>query len=119
MAKKKGESDSFSFSAMFDIIKGLMTTLIFDQAKSWVQERIIEFQSSIYTTTKRVLESFLAMSLMIVGVVIIIISLPFLLSYYLNLPASLFFVFMGLIVIIISLVAFHTINKTKYENLEE
>ena len=118
MVKKKKNSELFAFGAVLDIVKGLLSTLILDQAKSWVQERIADIQSSIYVTTRRVVESFLAMSLMIMGIIMIIISLPFLLSYYLNLPASLFFVFMGLIVIITSLISFHVINKFKYENLE-
>jgi hypothetical protein len=112
------ESEGFSFNFMFDVIKNLFSTLIFDQAKSWVHDRIVEIQESIYLTIRKTIESLLAISLMIVGLIMVLISLPFLLSYYLNLPASLFFVFMGLFVVILSLIVFRSINKTKYLELE-
>lgn len=116
--KQKEEAQGFSFNFIFDIFKSLFSTLIFDQAKSWVHDRILDIQESIYLVFRKIIESFLAITLMLVGIIMVLISLPFLLSYYLNLPASLFFVFLGLIIVILSLIAFRIINKTKYSELE-
>ena len=67
----------------------------------------------IYKTTKNILESALAVCLLILGVSMVMLALPFLISYYMNLPPSLFFVIFGLLLIIIAVVSLDHINKRR------
>ncbi|MFT4343737.1 MAG: hypothetical protein ACMXYE_03235 [Candidatus Woesearchaeota archaeon] len=111
---KKDDSGMF-YSAFKEILSGI----VFATVSTWVKDMIHNFQRAVYITTKKVIESLLALALLILGICMIMLSLPFLLSYYLNLPASLFFVIIGSIVIIIALITFEHISKTKYQNEKE
>lgn len=105
MAKKRG---------IFGFVQDFVADIILENFSAWVRDTIRNMQKAVYLTLKVILESFLAMSLMILGIGMIVISLPFLLAYYLQLPVSLFFIIVGLLLIAISAGAFHHINKHKY-----
>jgi len=115
----KKSSSKEGGNAIFDVVKELFSNLIFSQIVTWFKETIHEIQDTIYLTTKKILESALAVFLMVLGVAMIVLSLPFLLSTYLELPASLFFMLIGLILIIISIISLDRINKTKYKRFKE
>ena len=107
MVKKE---DTFSF------VKDIFSNLILSNIADFVKNTIHHIQESIYRTTRKVIESFIAMFLLLAGMAMILISLPFLLSYYLNLPASLFFILIGIILILIALFSFDKINRTKFKD---
>jgi uncharacterized membrane protein len=115
MVKKKSDDKLKDTGSLFSMLKDLFADVIFRQIISWFKETLHDIQQIIYLTTKKVLESFLAMTTMILGIGMIVLVIPFLLSYYLELPASLFFVLIGLLLIIISALSFDHINRSKYK----
>lgn len=123
MAKKSSKASGSSKSSgststtskVVDMLKDMFANVVLTQIVSWFKETIHEVQESIYLTTKKILESALSMTLLLFGIAMIVFALPFLLSHYLQMPASLFFVIMGLILIIVSVISFDHINRSKYK----
>jgi len=117
MAKKEGKKKSKSFlgNIFGEVFSEIFSGLILVHIKDWLQSLLRDIQESIYYTLTKVLESFLAFSLMVIGIFMILISLPFMISHYTGLPASLLFVIMGLVVLLISVISFAKINKTKFK----
>lgn len=108
---KKGVASS----TVLNVLKEMFSNLIFSQIVTWFKETMHEIQETVYLTTRKILESALAIVLMLIGIGMIVIGLPFLLSFYLELPASLFFILIGLILIIVSIISLDKINKSKYK----
>jgi hypothetical protein len=108
MVAKKEKSESFGF------VKDLFTNIVFSSMMDFVRSVIHNMQEAVYRTTKKVIESLLSIVILIAGILMVLISLPFLLSRYIELPPSFFFLLMGLLLVIISLFAFHKIDGSKY-----
>ena len=108
MAKKKSSTEGF--------FKELFSNVIFASFTEFFKNIIYDFQEAVYHTSRKIIESLFTGFIMCVGIGMILISFPFFLSYYLDLPPSLFFIILGFILIIISMIFFDRINKTKYKN---
>jgi 1,4-dihydroxy-2-naphthoate octaprenyltransferase len=124
MAKKKEENSqekeqNSKFSTFIPLIKDIFSTLVFNKINDMYKEAIKSIQKSIYNTTKNVIESAVAGVLLLLGIGFIAISLPFFLSIYMEFPPSLFFIIIGLILIIISVLMLNNVKKSKYNNLKE
>lgn len=117
MASKKSNRVGSANNAegSFNFLKEIFSNVILSNIVEFVKSSIRHFQDAVYHTTKKVIESFLAMFIMIIGVAMVVLALPFLLSHYLELPASLFFILIGVILILISLYSFDRIHKSKYK----
>ena len=121
MANKKPEkkkSGAVAHVAM-GMLKELFNNLVMSSVVDWFNKAVHDIQKTIYNTVGKIMESALAMAMLILGISMVVLSLPFLLSTYLDIPASMFFVLFGLVLMIISLISFHNINKTKYRNHKE
>lgn len=120
MAKKKSskKEDSGMNKAM-GILKEAFSNMLFSKIVEWFKETVHDIQDAVYLTARKVLESALAMVLMVFGIAMVVFAVPFLLGEYLDLPVSLFFMIIGLILIIISVVSFDHINKGKYKKFKE
>lgn len=99
---------------ILSFLKDLFEKYILSEVKSAIKRSINEVQKAVYLTLKKVMHSILAFMMLITGILMLVISLPFLLSHYLNIPSSLLFAIMGLLLLIISTLFFARINKTKY-----
>jgi len=99
-----------------DWLKDIFSNLVLSNLADFIKSTIKNFQDAIYHTTRKVIESMLTLFLLIAGICMVIVSLPFLLSYYLDLPASLFFILIGVLLILMALFSFDKIHKTKYKN---
>jgi 1,4-dihydroxy-2-naphthoate octaprenyltransferase len=117
--KKEKEDKSSSFSTYIPFIKDIFSNLVFNKINDMYKESVKSIQKSIYTTTKNVLESAIASVLLLLGLGFVAISIPFFLSLYLDFPPSLFFIVIGLILIIVSLLMFNGVKKSKYNNFKE
>ncbi len=119
MAKKSSKKEGEGLNKAMGILKEAFSNMLFSKIVEWFKDTVHDIQEAVYLTARKVLESALAMILMVFGVAMVVFALPFLLSEYLNLPASLFFMIIGLILIIVSVISFDHINKGKYKKFKE
>ena len=106
MAKKKSKKASKSLQGyFFSSFKDFFSKNIFLQIKEMVDSTISDIQNVLNNATKKLIKSLFALVIMLVGVVMVIISVPFFLGYVFELPASLFFMIIGSLIFIASIVS--------------
>ena len=106
MAKKKSSKKKSGS------IKDIVSNIVFASLKEFLTTFIGDLQKAIQKTTKKMIETFLTVVIMMVGMLMVLLGLPFLLSFYFGQSPSFFFVIIGLILIVWSLNSFNNLKRS-------
>lgn len=93
-------------------IKDVVANIVFASLKEFLTNFIGDLQKAIQKTTKKMIETFLTMVIMLVGILMVLLGLPFLLSVYFGQSPSFFFVIIGLVLIVWSLNSFNNLKRS-------
>jgi hypothetical protein len=109
MAKKEEKSDWKSF--ILDLVKGQ----IIGQIKERFDDFIKKVQNAIMITEKKLIRSFAALALVLIGIVFLVLGLVYFMIDSLGLSRSISFLGAGIVLILIAIILGQSARLLKYE----